>query len=65
MKQTKEIKLLLDMANERDREIYEEIKKFEKKHHITNESDALKSFMIFLHFIGSDIRALDNKIKKL
>ncbi len=65
MKEIKEINLVLDMSIKRDKNIYNELKNFARKHRIDNESDALKSFMIYLHFIGADIKALDEKIKDL
>jgi hypothetical protein len=65
MDQIKEIKLLLDLTNERDRNIYNKVKEFGTKHNIANESDALKSFIVFLHFLGCDIKALNKKIKEL
>jgi len=65
MNEIKEIHLVLDMNNKRDKNIYNAIKDFGAKHRIDNESDALKSFMIYLHFIGTDIKALDKKIKDI
>ena len=61
----KEIKLLLDLDDKRDNNIYIAIKDFGKKHDITDESEALKSFMLYLHFLGVDIKALNEKIKDL
>jgi len=65
MEQIKEIVLKLNLNNSRDRNIYNAIMDFGKRHNIEDESDALKSFMVFLHFIGVDIKALSEKIKDL
>jgi hypothetical protein len=65
MEQLKEIKLVLDLTSKRDLNIYNALLDFGKKHNIENESEALKSFIIFLHFVGADIKALSNKIKDI
>ncbi|MCX8044017.1 MAG: hypothetical protein N3B18_07835 [Desulfobacterota bacterium] len=65
MEQKKEVVLKLDMNNTRDRNIYNAIMDFGKKHNIEDESEALKSFIVFLHFLGADIRALSEKIKQI
>ena len=65
MNSTKEIKLLLDLEDERDKNIYKAIKDFGESHDIVDESEALKAFMIFIRFLGSDIVALNEKIKGL
>jgi len=65
MKSKKEIKLCLDLENPQDKNIYEGIKDFGEKHEIKDESKALKAFMLYLHFLGADIVALNEKIKGL
>jgi hypothetical protein len=65
MSDIKEIKLVLDLENERDHNIFKAIKDFGKKHNIDDDSEALKSFIVFIHFIGSDMKSLGNKIKDL
>ena len=65
MKSIKEIKLILDLGNLRDRNIYKEIMAFGESHDIEDESEALKAFMLCLHFLGADIAALNEKIKGL
>jgi hypothetical protein len=65
MEQIKEILLKLNLNNSRDRNIYNAIMDFGKRHNIEDASDALKAFMVFLHFIGVDIKALSEKIKDL
>lgn len=65
MEKVKEITLKLDLNNKRDRNIYEAIIDFGKKHNIEDSSDALKAFMVFLHFLGADIKALNEKIKEI
>lgn len=65
MERIKELRLALDLENTRDRNIYNAIMDFGKRHNISDESDALKSFIVFLHFIGADIKALSEKIKQI
>ena len=65
MKSKKEIKLCLDLQNSRDKNIYQAIKDFGENHDISNELEALKEFMLYLHFLGADIVALNEKIKGL
>ena len=65
MKSTKEIKLCLDLENQRDKNIYQAITDFGKNHEIKDESEALKAFLLYIHFLGSDIVALNEKIKGL
>ena len=65
MKSLKEIKLILDLGNERDRNIYKAIMDFGIGHEIEDESEALKAFMLYLHFLGADIVSLNEKIKGL
>ncbi len=62
---TKEIRLLLDLQDERDRKLYENVMAFARRHDITDESEALKAFMAYLHFLGVDMNALAAKIKDL
>ena len=65
MKSIKEIKLIPDLGNLRDRNIYKEIMAFGESHDSEDESEALKAFMLYLHFLGADIAALNEKIKGL
>jgi hypothetical protein len=65
MKATKEIKLYLDLENKRDKNIYKAITAFGENHDIKDESDALKAFILYLHFLGEDIVAINEKIKGL
>ncbi len=65
MNQTKKITLFLDPEKKRDKNIYTAVKNFGKKHNITNDSEALKSFMLYLHFLSADNLALNDKIKDL
>jgi hypothetical protein len=65
MAEIKEIKLILDMTNERDKNIYTGIMSFAKKHNIEDEPEALKSFLRYLHFLGSDLKTLSDKIRSL
>ena len=65
MERKKELRLVLDLKNTRDRNILRAIIDFGKKHDIKDESEALKAFIVFLHFLGADIRALSEKIKEI
>ena len=65
MKSKKEIKLCLNLENPQDKNIYRGIKDFGKNHDIKDDSKALKAFMLYLHFLGADIVALNEKIKGL
>ena len=65
MKATKEIKLHLDLENKRDKNIYKAIAAFGENHDIKDESEALKAFILYLHFLGEDIVAINEKIKGL
>jgi hypothetical protein len=65
MKATKEIKLYLDLENKRDKNIYKAITDFGENHDIKDESKALKAFILYLHFLGEDIVAINEKIKGL
>jgi len=65
MKATKEIKLYLDLENKRDKNIYKAITAFGENHDIKDESEALKAFILYLHFLGEDIVAINEKIKGL
>jgi len=65
MKATKEIKLCLDLENSRDKNIYKAITGFGENHDIKDESEALKAFILYLHFLGEDIVAINEKIKGL
>ena len=65
MKATKEIKLYLDLENPRDKNIYKAITAFGENHDIKDESEALKAFILYLHFLGEDIVAINEKIKGL
>ena len=65
MEATKEIKLYLDLENKRDKNIYKAITAFGENHDIKDESDALKAFILYLHFLGEDIVAINEKIKGL
>ena len=65
MKATKEIKLCLDLENKRDKNIYKAITAFGENHDIKDESEALKAFILYLHFLGEDIVAINEKIKGL
>ncbi len=62
---TMHITLCLDLANERDKNIYNHLKAFAEKRNITDESEALKAFMVYLHFLGCDMRALSDKISEI
>lgn len=61
----KEIKLVLDLDNVQDGKIYRDIKSYAKKHGIEDESVALKSLIMYLHFLAADMNALAGKIKEL
>ena len=65
MEATKEIKLYLDLENKRDKNIYKAITAFGENHDIKDESEALKAFILYLHFLGEDIVAINEKIKGL
>ncbi len=65
MSTEKRITLILDMDNERDQKINNDSMAYAKKNAITDESEALKSFMMHLHFLGADMNKLSNKIKDL
>ena len=65
MKETKEITLCLDLENKRDKNIYKAITGFGKSHDIADNSEALKAFILYLHFLGEDIVAINEKIKGL
>ena len=62
---TKEIKLCLDLENKRDKNIYKAITDFGRTHEIKNETEALKAFILYLHFLGEDIVAINKKINGL
>lgn len=61
----KEIKLVLDLDNVQDGKIYRDIMAYAKKHEIDDESVALKSLIMYLHFLAADMNALAGKIKEL
>ena len=65
MNSTKEIKLCLDLENKRDKNIYKAITAFGGNHDIKDESEALKAFILYIHFLGEDIVAINEKIKGL
>ena len=65
MKSTKEIKLFLDLENQRDKNIYKAITDFGKNHDIKDESEALKAFILYIYFLGEDIVTINEKIKGL
>ena len=65
MKATKEIMLYLDIENKRDKNIYKAITAFGENHGIKDESEALKAFILYIHFLGEDIVAINEKIKGL
>ena len=65
MKATKEIKLYLDLENKRDKNIYKAITAFGENHDIKDESEALKAFILYIHFLGEDIVSINEKIKGL
>jgi len=62
MKKLKEIKLCLDLENQRDQNIYQAVMDFAERHDMTDESEALKAFMLYTRFMGADIDALNKKI---
>jgi len=59
----KKIKLFLKTNNEHDNNIYNGIMKFAQKHNYNDESEALKAFIMFLHFNATDMNTLSHKIK--
>jgi hypothetical protein len=65
MKSTKEIKLCLDLETPQDKNIYKAVTGFGENHNIKDESEALKAFILYLHFLGEDIVAINEKIKGL
>jgi hypothetical protein len=65
MKATKEIKLCFDLENPRDKNIYKAITDFGENHDIKDESEALKAFILYIHFLGEDIVSINEKIKGL
>jgi hypothetical protein len=65
MKAEKKLELVLNLDTTRDRKIYCDIQAFAKKHGIEDESDALKSFMMHLHFLAVDMNTLARKIQDL
>ena len=65
MKSIKEIKLCLDLENKRDKNIYKALTDFGERHDIKDESEALKAFILYIHFLGEDIVAINEKIKGL
>jgi len=65
MKSTKEIKLCLDLENPRDKNFYKAITGFGENHDIKDESEALKAFILYIHFLGEAIVAIHEKIKEL
>ena len=65
MEATKEIKLYLDLENKRDKNIYKAITAFGENHDIKDESEALKAFILYIHFLGEDIVSINEKIKGL
>ncbi len=65
MGEIKKITLCLDMENGQDKNILKEIMDFGKKHNQSDESSALKSFIVYLHFLGVDMKALSNKISDI
>jgi len=64
MDQMQEIKLLLDMTNQEDRNILKAIKSFAERHGISDDSKALRAWIIYMHFVGCDEEALNDKVKQ-
>lgn len=62
MKELKELKLCLDLENQRDRNIYKAVTDFANKHDISDDSEALKAFMVFSHFMGADNEIIEDRI---
>ena len=61
----KEITLVLDLRKKRDNNIYWALKDFAKKNTIEDESEALKAFVVYLHFLAADVKAISEKVKYL
>lgn len=61
----KEITLVLDLRKKRDNNMYWTLKDFAKKHAIEDESDALKAFLVYVHFLAADVKAITEKVKYL
>jgi hypothetical protein len=59
----KKLTLLLEMDNEPDRNMYNGIIRFSRQHDIRDESEALKAFISFLNFMGTDVERLSQKVK--
>ncbi len=63
MADLKTMTLVLDMDNEQDRNMYNGVVRFARQHNISEESRVLKAFISFLHFKGTDINRLSNRVK--
>lgn len=59
----KKMMLVLEMDNDHDRNIYNGIMRFSRQHDIRDESKALKAFISFLNFMGTDDGRLSQKVK--
>ena len=59
----KKLTLVLEMDNEHDRNMYNGIIRFSRQYDIRDESKALKAFISFLHFMGTDEGRLSQKVK--
>jgi hypothetical protein len=59
----KKLTLVLEMDNEHDRNMYNGIIRFSRQHDIRDESKALKAFISFLNFMGTDDGRLSQKVK--
>jgi len=55
--------LVLDMDNEHDRNMYNGFIRFCRQHDIRDESKALKAFISFLNFLGTDDGLLSHNVK--
>ena len=63
MADIKKMTLVLEMDNEHDRNMYNGIIRFSRQHDILDESEALKAFIYFLNFMGTDDGRLSQKVK--
>jgi len=63
MADIKKLTLVLEMDNEQDRNMYNGFIRFSRQHDIRDESKALKAFISFLNFMGTDVGHLSHKVK--
>ena len=63
MADIKKLTLVLEMDNEHDRNMYNGFIRFSRQHDIRDESKALKAFISFLNFMGTDDGRLSQKVK--